>query len=223
LSTNTLSGPEASLLRVEAARYAVLRRLAFAMRHELVKHLQPIGMVTQVIERRLRQAPPDFGQVLDSATKLNGFAKGAVQSCLDVITWLAPEPGATLPLAAAVDECTTLLRTNFSFRGLALTSSVGSLQQPVGRSAARMLLSGALLALSDATKGPAEIAIAATAGDEVIRVELGVRPTDGEALPGGELPYRPLQWAEIEAMAGTEDVEVQRTESGAVLTFIVLD
>ncbi len=42
--------------RVEAARYALLRRLAFAMRHHMVVHLQPIGMSTELMERRLNAA-----------------------------------------------------------------------------------------------------------------------------------------------------------------------
>src|SRR6478672_6971856 len=90
------SPAEASLMRVESARYALLRRLSFAMRHNLVMHLQPIGMVTEVMERRLRAASPDLAQIHDGMSKINSFSKAAVQSCLDVITWLAPEPGATM-------------------------------------------------------------------------------------------------------------------------------
>jgi hypothetical protein len=105
---------------VEAARYALLRRLAYAMRHHMVVHLQPIGMITEVMERRLRMPAPDIGQVHESMDKINGFSRAAVQSCLDVVSWLAPEPGVAIGLDAGVQECVAMLRSNFSFRGFAL-------------------------------------------------------------------------------------------------------
>jgi hypothetical protein len=58
----------------EAARYALLRRLAPSMRHHLVVNLQPIGMIYEVMERRLRADPPDLHEVHESAQKINGFA-----------------------------------------------------------------------------------------------------------------------------------------------------
>ena len=74
----------------EAARYTLLRRLAPSMRHHLVVNLQPIGMIYEVMERRLKAPRPDLADVHESAQKINGFAKAALNSCLDVITWLAP-------------------------------------------------------------------------------------------------------------------------------------
>ena len=61
------------------------------MRHHLVVNLQPIGMVYEVMDRRLRAAEPDLAEVHDSAHKINGFARAALNSCLDVVTWLAPD------------------------------------------------------------------------------------------------------------------------------------
>lgn len=210
-------------MRVESARYAVLRRLAFAMRHELVKHLQPIGMVTEVMERRLRAPAPDLAQVHDGVGKINSFSKAAVASCLDVITWLAPDPGSTVALDAAVDECMQLLRSNFSFRGFQVRNEVKGMAQPVGRAAVRMLLPGALLALSDTTAAPAEIVITATPAEHEVHLLLRVQPIAGDPVPGGDQPYRLLQWAEIDAMAGAEDVQVQRSDAGVQLTFLVLE
>lgn len=218
----TISPAEANLMRVEAARYALLRRLSFAMRHELVMHLQPIGMVTEVMERRLRAPSPDLAQVHDGMTKISTFSKAAVNSCLDVITWLAPEPGATLPLQDGVQQVMTLLRSNFSFRGFALRSEVEGAPQPVGKSALRMLLPGTLVALSDLTEAPADLVLRAVAGDDVVRLEVQVHRTQGDPGPTGELPYRPMKWSEIEALARAEDVELSRNEAGAVLAFPVL-
>ena len=51
-------GPASSL--AEAARYALLRRLAPSMRHHLVVNLQPIGMIYEVMDRRLSAPEPDL-------------------------------------------------------------------------------------------------------------------------------------------------------------------
>ncbi|MFL6694036.1 MAG: hypothetical protein ACJ8GO_13865 [Ramlibacter sp.] len=222
-TTASISPAEASLMRVESARYALLRRLSFAMRHNLVMHLQPIGMVTEVMERRLRAASPDLAQVHDGMGKINNFSKAAVQACLDVITWLAPEPGATLPLQQGVQDCMALLRSNFSFRGFNVRSEVESAPQPVGKSAVRMLLSGVLVVLSDDTPAPADMTLRASGDGDVVRLEVRVQRTQGDAGPMGELPYRPMKWAEVEALARAEDVELERSDAGAVLTFNVLE
>src|SRR3954463_12954570 len=85
------SVPPAVSPEAEAARYALLRRLAPSMRHHLVVKLQPIGMVYEVMDRRLRAPEPDLAEVHASARKINGFARDALNSCLDVVSWLAPQ------------------------------------------------------------------------------------------------------------------------------------
>ena len=146
---------------VEAARYALLRRLAFAMRHHMVVHLQPIGMITEVMERRLQSPSPDLGQMRESMTKINGYSRAAVQSCLDVVSWLAPEDGATVALDAGVDECLALLRSGFAFRGFTLKDEVGGVSLPVGRAGLRNVLPACLLALTDHAASPADVLLSA--------------------------------------------------------------
>src|SRR5688572_33423554 len=89
----------------EAARYALLRRLAPSMRHHLVVNLQPIGMIYEVMDRRLRAAEPNLADVHESAHKINGFARAALNSCLDVVTWLAPEDSMATSASEGVREC----------------------------------------------------------------------------------------------------------------------
>src|SRR6188472_1621956 len=89
----------------EAARYALLRRLAPSMRHHLVVNLQPIGMVYEVMDRRLRAPEPNLAEVHESAHKINGLARAALNSCLDVVTWLAPEDEVLTTAGEGVREC----------------------------------------------------------------------------------------------------------------------
>ncbi|MBK0391437.1 hypothetical protein [Ramlibacter algicola] len=222
-ATSSISAAEANLLRVEAARYALLRRLAYAIRHQLVMHLQPIGMVNEVLDRRLRVPQPDLAQVREGVGKINTLSKTAVNACLDVITWLAPEAGATVPAEAGVQEIMELLRSNFSFRGFALLSEVQALPQPVNKGAVRLVLPGVLLALSDTMDAPAQIVISGRTGEDVVQLQVRVSPQPGEAPPAPQLPYRGLQWADVLAMARSEDVDLERTDTSATLTFPVLE
>jgi hypothetical protein len=209
---------------VESARYALLRRLAHAMRHQMVVHLQPIGMVSEVLERRLLAAEPNMAQVHDSVAKIKNLSKAAAQDCLDVITWLSPPPGATMAVDVAVQECMALLRSNLSFRGFNLLSEVEAMPQTVARAAARMLLPACLFAMTDEEQGPADVTISARTGEDVVLVEVRMQRTQGDVGFGGELTYRPVQWHEVEAMARSEDVDLARVEGGGVLlSFPVLE
>lgn len=200
----------ASDLLVEAARYALLRRLAFAMRHHMVVHLQPIGMITEVMERRLQSAAPDIAQVHESMAKINGFSRAAVQSCLDVVSWLAPEEGAVVVLGAGVQECVALLRSSFNFRGFTLKDEVGACAVPVARAGLRNVLSACLLALTDRAASPADVGLSAQAGAGQVILSAAIRPTDGPAGFADDVPYRLLEWHEVEALAVADGIALER-------------
>ena len=204
---------------VEAARYALLRRLAFAMRHHMVVHLQPIGMITEVMERRLQSPAPDLAQIHESMTKINGFSRAAVQSCLDVVSWLAPEDGAVVAMDAGVEECLALLRSSFNFRGLTLKNEAGSLPMNVARAGLRNVLPACLLALTDDAASPADVVLSSTHQEDRATLVIAVRPGQGSPGFAGDAPYRLLQWHEVEALARADGIALKRGESQASLTF----
>lgn len=197
--------PQAGLRQVEAARYALLRRLAAAMRHQMLVHLQPIDMLTHVIERRLRAGQPDLDRVGSDMGKVQDFARSAVSANLDVVSWLAPEPGQGVALDAGIDECVALLRGHFSFRGFHLRQEPGS-TQAVPRAALRTLLTAALFALTDDAHSPAEVVVHAQGAS----VQLRLVPADGDPALPARPPYRLLAWDEVEALAAAEDVALTR-------------
>ena len=204
---------------VEAARYALLRRLAFAMRHHMVVHLQPIGMITEVMERRLQAASPDLVQVHESMTKINGFSRAAVQSCLDVVSWLAPEDGAVVALDAGVGECVALLRSGFNFRGFTLKDEVGSVPLPVTRAGLRNVLPACLLALTDRAASPADVVLTVQPGSGQAVLTVAVRPGEGSPGFAGDAPYRLLEWREVEALARADGIALDRSGEQVRLTF----
>jgi hypothetical protein len=204
---------------VEAARYALLRRLAFAMRHHMVVHLQPIGMITEVMERRLRMPAPDIEQVHESMDKINGFSRAAVQSCLDVVSWLAPEPGAAIALDAGVQECVAMLRSNFSFRGFTLKDEVGAVPASVAHAGLRNVLPACLLTLTDRAAAPADVVVSAQSDGRAQVLSIAVRPTGGSAGFAGDPPYRLLDWDEVQALAAAEGIALDHDALSARITF----
>jgi hypothetical protein len=208
--------------RAEAARYALLRRLAFAMRHQMVVHLQPIGMITEVMERRLRMAAPDVAQIHDSMGKINALSRAAVQSCLDVVAWLAPEDGTTAPLDGAAQECVDLLRSNFSFRGFAMREGLAAPGATVARAALRAVLPACLLSLTDHAQAPAEVIVTTAADSAQASVTVEVKPGDGPAGFAGDPPYRLVAWREVEDLARAEGVALAREGDRATLAFALL-
>ena len=99
----------------------------------MVVHLQPIGMSTELMERRLNAAEPDLAQVQQSMDRINGFSRAAVQSCRDVVSWLAPDADATVELRAGIAECLSLLRSNLSFRGFTVRECIEDGRTRVGQ------------------------------------------------------------------------------------------
>lgn len=203
---------------VEAARYALLRRLAFAMRHHMVVHLQPIGMITEVMERRLQSASPDLAQVHESMTRVNGFSRAAVQSCLDVVSWLAPLDGTVIPLSAGVQECLSLLRSGLSFRGFTLKEELGGLDVAVARVGLRNVLPACLLALTDRASSPADVVLSAQAAAGHAILSIALQPGDGPAGFSGDTPYRLLAWDEVQALAAAEGIALERSGETLRLT-----
>ena len=194
----------------EAARYALLRRLAPSMRHHLVVNLQPIGMIYEVMDRRLRAPQPDLATIHDSAHKINGFARAALDSCLNVVTWLAPEEGAVTTVDEGVREVASLLATSLGFRGYALRDEVPKLQGLVRRAALRNVLTATLVFATDELPAPAELLLTAQPGDAGLALSLRIDPKPGRGGFDAQPAYRPLAWADVEALAAAEQVALAR-------------
>jgi hypothetical protein len=194
--------------QAEAARYALLRRLAPSMRHHLVVNLQPIGMIYEVMDRRLKAAHPDLRDVHDSAHKINNFAKAALHSCLDVVTWFAPDDNARTTAEEGVRECLGLVATSLTFRGFNLRNEVPAMAGEVRRSAMRNVLTAALIHATDHTAAPADLVLTGERADRWLTLTLTTRPLQGEPSFIGDPPYRPLDWGDLEALAQADGAQV---------------
>jgi len=206
----------------EAARYSVLRRLAPALKHDMVVNLQAVAMMAEVLNAKLDRGSPDPAEFEANISKMNRLAREAVMTCLKVAAWIEPAEDETTRLVDGVQECVDLLRSSFNFRGHALTNEVTASEFEVSRVALRNLLAASLISLGDSAAGPSDFTTSAevSPGFAVLTVRGVVRPED-DAMPEDLLPattsYRALDWNDVQALALAEGVELFRTQDQIVM------
>ena len=213
---------EVSAQQIEAARYAVLRRLAPCLRHHMVRPLQPIGLIYGVMHHKLSAAQPDLPSVREEAEKINEFAKAALEECMDMGTWLAPEPGVVTDVESGVRECVGLMATMLHFCGFRLVNEVEELPAQVLRDALRMVLGAALFELTDAMDEPATVTIHAQASASEVSVTLQADLIGDDPLDRYDDGYRKLVWADVQALALSEHVGLSRQGREVTLRFATL-
>lgn len=195
----------------EAARYAVLRRLGPVLKHDMVVNLQAISMMAEVLNARIERAAPSPADFQANISKLNRLAREAVASCLKVAAWIEPGEDQGIGLAEGVDECIALLASNFNFRGFAVTRDVAEADFQVWRIAVRNLLVASLITLTDTATGPCHVHVKAEVRNGIAEISVQVSPREQpvDAL-SFEPSYRLLDWADVQALADAESVELIR-------------
>ena len=68
----------------EAARYAVLRRIGPALKHDLVVHLQAVAMMAEVLAARLDKGAPSPEDLQQQVGRIHRVAREAVAHSLNV-------------------------------------------------------------------------------------------------------------------------------------------
>jgi hypothetical protein len=202
----------------EAARYGVLRRLAPALKHDMVVNLQAIAMMAEVLNARLERNSSGTAEFQSSISKLNRLARDAVANCLKVASWIEPGEDEGVRLAQGVEDCIDLLASNFNFRGFVVTKEVPESNFQVSRVVLRNLLVASLITLTDAAQGPCEVRVTAevVSGIAEISVHISPRQDEFEGLPF-EPNYRQLDWADVQALALAEQVELVRSNDQIVM------
>ena len=197
-------------LTVEAARYALLRRLAPALRHGMVGALHPIELIAEAIEQRLQAAAPDLANVSENLGKIKNLSRSAVLSCTALAGWLSPEEGAVTMLGEGIDECLAVLKSDFSMRGFALRNEAREIGVDVSRAALRNVLTASLIAATDTAPRPADLVLTTALAQGRAVLSILVRPADGDAGLTDAAAYRRLEWSDVGALAQAESVELLR-------------
>lgn len=217
--SRSIPSPAVAEQQVEAARYAVLRRLSPALRHHMVRHLQPIGLIYGVMDHKLARGEPDLQALRANADKINEFAKAALAQCIDIGTWLAPQSSSVVALESGVDECVGLLATTLHFRGFRLVNEIENLSCPVRLGALRMVLIAVLLQVTDALEEPATLTLSASADKESVMLRLQVEPREDGRVEEYDDGYRKLVWSDVQALAAADAVGLSRQEGKVTMCF----
>ena len=196
---------------MEAASYALLRRLAPVLRHNMAGALQPVSMMSTMLERRLKKPDPDIAALAMNSSQLNALAREASDDLMGLMTWLAPKANDLVTLVAGVGEAAGLVTTELSFRGFTVINQVDVVQVELLRSVTRNVFMAAVIAMTDATTAPANVILASQLGDNELVLTISIQPLQGEALQGGALPYRKLEWEDVQALAEVESVKIVHT------------
>lgn len=207
------------LLKEESARYALLRRIAPTLRHHLAGAMQPIGMVSAIMDRRLQAEQPDLTVLRDNAKSISTLARSAAGASMNLITWVAPRENGAVSIHEGVEECVGMLSTDLAFRGFTVTNNVAPSDMATSVFALRSVFTAALIALTDNTLTPAGLTISSDAGQGQTRIVISVSTEPGAAAADEPRAYRKLGWDDVQALASAEQVGLKHAEDRVELHF----
>ena len=212
------AGPQRLRSLAHAAQHDILRRLTPPLRHDMVVHLQSLGLMAEALSARMERRTVPAEELQSSVSRLNRLSRQAVARCLDVCTWMEPAEHDASSLRAAVTEVVQLLSTSLNFRGFELRAELGDGDFEVSRSAVRFLLAAAILTLTDGAPGPGEVAVRTeqSTSHGVVAVHYQRQP-DATFTQPHESGAAPLSWVEVQALATQHGVEVLRNGQAIVL------
>ena len=206
----------------EAARYALMRRLLPAIRHNIAGTLQPIGMMSAMLERRMKAAVPDLVQLGKNTQALNTLSREAAAITLNLMTWLAPKDNDLVAVNSAVDESLGLMTTELSFRGFSVVNQTADVWTVLPKGILRSVFTASLIALTDLAEAAATVVVCAAGeeGDSRLKITLEPGGTPELAAMGNRMPsYRSLQWADVQAIADAEGVSLEYAPDCAQLHY----
>jgi hypothetical protein len=200
----------ASSIAQEAARYAVVRRMGSALRHQIAGALQPVSMMASLLERRAQAAAPQLEALRRNCSEMSAMARSASSESVALMGWLAPHDGERVALGKGVEECLHLLATELSFRGFTVVNATEGQDALVSRQALRTMLPACLMALTDACAMQAQVHVSARVDGAAASFALELSTvTDAPAVAQRAKAYRAVTWSDVQALAQAEQVELQ--------------
>lgn len=208
----------------EAACYAVLRRVAPVLRHDVAGFMQPVGMLMMVLQRRVQMPEPDLQAIAKNVMSVSALTKEATTGCMNAMGWMASREDTNVSLFSGVDEIIKLLAMELSGRGIEIASELADDGAQIPQSFLRSVLVGALLAFCDqrTTGGTLRVCLEAEPGSDcatrglVLRLQPGVA-ANSPAAPDAVPKSRSIGWSDIEAMARSFGISMARGDDWLAL------
>ena len=204
----------------EAARYALLRRLAPAIRHSMVGWLHPVVLTAEILERRIRNGDSDLEKIRMALAEIVKLSRSAIPLCSSLVTWLAPDEDALTGVDEGIRECIGLLETDFALRGFSVEYSACSTDIQIKRTAVRHVLTASLITATDAAPGPSKLKLTTSIVQHQVLIHIEVQPDSEMIAHSSESSYRALNWYEVEALAFADHVELSRPDGRIVMRYI---
>jgi hypothetical protein len=211
--------PAPALLREEAARYALLRRIAPAIRHHMAGTLQPIGMIAAILDRRLQAETPDLAVLRENSKSISTLSRSASTASMNLITWVVPKENGSIALEAGIEEALGMLATDLAFRGFTVANQVNAPEVTTSVFALRTVFTASLIALTDAAPAPASVVLSSEPVGDQTRVCITVTRTEGTAAPDEGRGYRALCWDDVQALADAEQVSIRYSATHVDMLF----
>lgn len=198
--------------QAEGARYALLRRLAPGIRHDMAGALQPISMVAAILEKRLQKPAVDLVALAKNVHAVNSLTREASLACMHLMDWLSPKIDEFTPVHTGIAEAIALVTTDLSFKGFTLVNQTDAVDGAVAVrvSVLHGLFMAALLAITDSHSGPAQVLLDARAQSDKLVFSIALEPLDEAQMAGMPPGYRCLDWDDVQALAAAESAVLVR-------------
>jgi hypothetical protein len=201
----------------ESARHAVLSRLAPMLRHDVAGALQPLGMMTALLQKRLQASAPDMVAIAKSGESIHVLGKEAAATCLGVMGWLAPKAEESVSAQAGAQELLTLMETELFLHGLVGVNDIPAEEARFSRLFFRSAFAAALLALCDHSAGAGSVHVRLLELHGAAGLCLRFAP---DALTPAAPPVqrqRRIGWDDIQALAAAAGVAAACGENWVAL------
>ncbi len=204
--------------RVESASYALVRRIVPILSHDLAGALQPLQMMSLVLERRLQNPNLDHEALVKSGSQVKNQAKEASKACMDLMGWLTPNCSEKVSVCAGLAQTTKLLASSLSLRGFTLVNKDSDLHVELPCAVMRSVYLAALFAITDNAVAPADVLLEAHAVGSQVVLGISIKSSTNEYLASDPLPYRKVEWDDVEALAMDHGVRLATTDDYVELT-----
>lgn len=194
----------------EAARYAILARLAPSLRHNVAGLLQPVRMLTTVLERRLLKPDFDATEFAANVTALNVVTKEALVGCRAAFDWLDESDNTKIDLRSGIEELRKLLVIYFAESHSQVINQISEYAAAVPQRFVRSVIAGVLLAFCDEQAGHSTLTIILDSANGLLFTSVLNTNREGRVQSDAASPVRLIDWQDIEALASDFDITFDR-------------
>jgi len=216
---------------LEAARYALMRRLVPSLLHNMAGALQPISMTAAIMEKRLQSPTPDLILLGKSSTSFKAQSRDVADTFAHLATWLAPQSDQSIAVNAGVEEIIGMMARELSDRGFEIVNETKITTAELPQTILRSVFMASLVALTDTAESPGRIIVTsivtsvdiigdAESGESVeisLTISLKGHPEMDKSIPVDVQRYRKLDWDDVKSLAKDEKVGIECTTHGVTL------